>query len=166
MPTSISQRLARWFLGAGLGVGLGLGLAPATARADPGDDARAHVAQATRAHKEGRYEDARVELEAAYVLAPKPELLYALGQIHAKLGRCRAAAAYFQRFAATQSDPQVAKVVDQAIAACKPAAPRVAADAASPAGSASGSPSGSASGSPAGSPAAPPPKHRAPNRPS
>jgi tetratricopeptide (TPR) repeat protein len=81
------------------------------------------VARATQAHKAGRYDDARVELEAAYALTPKPELLYALGQVHAKLGRCGDATAYFRRFAATQSDPQVARVTDQAIAACKPAAP-------------------------------------------
>jgi tetratricopeptide (TPR) repeat protein len=115
MLTSI-PRLA-WFLG------LGLGLAPAIAHANPGDDAKAHVARATQAHKEGRFDDARVELEAAYALTPKPELLYALGQVHAKLGRCGDATAYFRRFAATQSDPQVARVIDQAIAACKSAAP-------------------------------------------
>ncbi len=115
MLTSIPQRFAWWFLG--------LGLAPAIAHADPGEDAKAHVARATQAHKDGRYDDARVELEAAYALTPKPELLYALGQVHAKLGRCGDATAYFQRFVATQHDPQVAKVVDQAIAACKPAAP-------------------------------------------
>jgi tetratricopeptide (TPR) repeat protein len=113
MLTSI-PRLA-WFLG--------LGLAPAIAHANPGDDAKAHVARATQAHKEGRFDDARVELEAAYALTPKPELLYALGQVHAKLGRCGDATAYFRRFAATQSDPQVARVIDQAIAACKSAAP-------------------------------------------
>jgi tetratricopeptide (TPR) repeat protein len=131
MPNSIPQRLAWWSLG------LGLALAPAIARASPGDDAKAHVARATQAHKEGRYDDARVELEAAYALTPKPELLYALGQVNAKLGRCDDATAYFQRFVATQSDPQVAKVVDQAIAACKPAAPppAAAAPAAAPAAS-------------------------------
>lgn len=119
--TSIPQRLAWWCLG------VGLGLAPAIADADPGEDAKAHVARATQAHKDGRFDDARVELEAAYALTPKPELLYALGQVHAKLGRCGDAATYFRRFAAAQSDPQVAQVVDQAIAACKPAGPPAAA---------------------------------------
>lgn len=124
MPISISQRLA-WFLV--------LLLAPATVRADSNDEAKLHVAKATAAHKEQRYEEARVELEAAYALAPRPELLYALGQVHAKLGRCRDAAAYFQRFAAAQSDPQVARVVDQAIAACTPSAPEAAAPGPAPA---------------------------------
>ena len=126
MANSILQRLAWWSLG------LGLGLAPAIARADPGGDAKAHVARATQAHKEGRYDDARVELEAAYALTPKPELLYALGQVHAKLGRCGDATAYFRRFAALQSDPQLTRVIDQAIAACKPAAPPPAAAPAAP----------------------------------
>jgi hypothetical protein len=118
MLTTFPQRLA-WLLGAGIA----LGLAPAIAHADAAADARAHVARATQAHKDGRFDDARVELEAAYALTPKPELLYALGQVHAKLGRCSDAAVHFRRFAATQSDPQVARVIDDAIAACKPAAP-------------------------------------------
>ncbi len=134
MPTSIPQRLAWWSLG------LAFALAPAIAHASPGDDAKAHVARATQAHKDGRYDDARVELEAAYALTPKPELLYALGQVHAKLGRCGDATAYFQRFAATQSDPQLTRVIDQAIAACKPAAPPPAAPAASPAPPAAAAP--------------------------
>jgi tetratricopeptide (TPR) repeat protein len=113
MPTPNSQRLACWFLA--------LIFAPATALADPNDEAKRHVASAAQAHKDGHYEAARIELEAAYALAPTPELLYALGQVHAKLGRCREATSYFQRFAAARNDPQVGRIVDQAIAACKPA---------------------------------------------
>jgi len=98
-----------------------LAVAPATALADKKEDAKAHVAKATKAHKEGHFDVARVELEAAYALDPKPELLYGIGQVDAKLGKCGEATTYFKRFVATQKDPQVAKVVDQAIAACKPA---------------------------------------------
>jgi tetratricopeptide (TPR) repeat protein len=98
-----------------------LAVAPATALADKKEDAKAHVAKATKAHKDGHFEAARVELEAAYALDPKPDLLYAIGQVDAKLGKCGEATTYFKRFLATQNDPQVAKVVDQAIAACKPA---------------------------------------------
>lgn len=126
MLISIRRRLA-W------GFALGLGLAPAIAHADPAADAKAHVARATQAHKEGRFDDARVELEAAYALAPRPELLYALGQVHAKLGRCGDATTYFRRFVVTQSDPQVAKVIDDAIAACKSAEPAPAAAPSQPA---------------------------------
>lgn len=106
-----------------LPIALALALAPAGALAGNKEDARARVAKATRAHKDGRYDEARIELEAAYRLDPRPDLLYALGQIHAKLGNCREATAYFKRFVATQRDPQVGKVVDQAIAACQPPPP-------------------------------------------
>lgn len=98
-----------------------LAVAPTTALADTKEEAKAHIAKATKAHKEGRFEAARIELDAAYALDPKPDLLYAIGQVEAKLGRCGEATTYFRRFVATQQDPQVAKVVDQAIAACKPA---------------------------------------------
>lgn len=111
--TSISRHLACLFLA--------LAGAPALAVADKADEAKAHVARATQAHQDGNFEEARVQLEAAYALDPRPDLLYALGQVHAKLGDCGEATAYFKRFVATQKDRQVAKVVDQAIAACKPA---------------------------------------------
>jgi len=96
-------------------------VAPASAFAGKKEEAKAHITKATKAHKDGRFEEARVELEAAYALDPDPDLLYAIGQVYAKLGKCNEATTYFKRFGATQKDPKVAKVVDQAIAACKPA---------------------------------------------
>ena len=96
-------------------------IAPGSAFAGKKEEAKAHVTKATKAHKEGHFEEARVELEAAYALDPNPDLLYAIGQVYAKLGKCNEATTYFKRFVATQKDPKVAKVVDQAIAACKPA---------------------------------------------
>lgn len=96
-------------------------IAPASAFAGKKEEAKALVAKATKAHKAGRFEEARFDLEAAYALDPKPDLLYAIGQVYAKLGKCGEATTYFKRFVATQKDPQVAKVIDQAIAACKPA---------------------------------------------
>lgn len=102
---------------------LGALFAPAIALAGDKEDARAHVARATRAHREARYEEALVELETAYRLDPQPDMLYAIGQVDAKLGRCDEAIDHYLRFAATQSDPRVARVVEQAIAACAPDAP-------------------------------------------
>lgn len=114
MTTSISRHLACLFLV--------LAGAPAIVVAGKAEDeAKAHVAKATRAHQSGNFQEARAELEAAYALDPKPDYLYALGQVHAKLGDCREATSYYRRFAALQKDPQVARVVDQAIEACKPA---------------------------------------------
>lgn len=96
-------------------------IAPGSAFAGKKEEAKAHIAKATKAHKNGHFEEARVELEAAYALDPDPDLLYALGQVSAKLGKCNEATTYFKRFGASQKDPKVAKVVDQAIAACRPA---------------------------------------------
>lgn len=98
-----------------------MALAPGAALADNKDQAKEHIAKASQAHKAKRYEEARAELQAAYALDPQPDLLYAIGQVEAKLGNCSAATASFQQFAATQTDPQVAKIVEQAIASCKPA---------------------------------------------
>jgi len=143
---------------------IALAIAPAAALAGNKDDARSHVAKATRAHKDGRYAEARVELAAAYALDPRPDLLYALGQVEAKLGNCRDAINHYRRFAATQSDPQVVRVVDQAIAACK--SPE-SADAADPATTArtsrpstpapGGAPSEAAAANAAAAPVAPSP---------
>ncbi len=95
-------------------------VAPPAALADKKADARMHVARATQAHQDGRFDDARAELEAAYAVDPQPDLLYAIGQVHAKLGNCSHAITYYKLFVAVQKDPRIAKVVDQAISACKP----------------------------------------------
>lgn len=81
------------------------------------------VEQATKARKAGRFEEARVELEAAYALDPQPDLLYALSQVYAKLGNCGEASTYYKRFVATQKSSRSTDVVDQEIAACKPTPP-------------------------------------------
>jgi len=56
-------------------------VAPASAFAGKKEEAKAHITKATKAHKDGRFEEARVELEAAYALDPNPDLLYAIGQV-------------------------------------------------------------------------------------
>jgi len=103
--------------------------APGAASADPKQEARAHVDRATKAHKAGQLEKALTELQAAYALDPQPQLLYALGQIYTKLGRCSEASDSYLRFLASGTDPKTAQVVKQALEACKaqgatePAAP-------------------------------------------
>src|SRR5205814_9252514 len=97
---------------------LGVLFGSADALAGSKEDARAHIVNATRAHKEARFDDARVELEAAYQIDPQPDLLYAIGQVEAKLGRCDQATDHYRRFAATQSDPRVARVVALELPAC------------------------------------------------
>src|SRR5262245_15273374 len=98
MMTSLSPRGRRtWRRWSWLTLLCVLLVAPASAFAGKSDQAKAHVAKATKAHKAGRYEEARAELEAAYALDPKPELLYALGQVQAKLGHCDQALDYYKR---------------------------------------------------------------------
>ncbi len=92
---------------------------PSAVAADPSREAAAHVAAATEAHKEGRYEDALVELEKAYDLDPQPSILYAFGQVHVKLGKCQSAIDYYTQYLGTNPPAGPAQNATQAINACK-----------------------------------------------
>lgn len=103
------------------------GFAVATAaRADPVDD---HVARGRRLYDQGDFPHARDELLAAYQLEPRPELLFALGQVELNLGRFAQAIDYYQRFIATNPAADQIALAQQAIGAArarlaeKPAAP-------------------------------------------
>lgn len=97
--------------------------APRPADAGPKQEAKAHVDRATKAHKAGDLEKALKELQAAYGLDPQPQLLYALGQLYTKLGRCSEASDAYLRFLASGADAATAQVVKQAIDSCKAPAP-------------------------------------------
>src|SRR5436309_378321 len=71
-------------------------------------EAKRHVDRATKLHKEGKFEDALVELNAAYKLDPQVDLLFAIGQMHSKLGQCDDAATAFKGFA--KKKPEVAQI--------------------------------------------------------
>lgn len=103
------------------------GLAVATAgRADPVDD---RVARGRRLYDQSDFARARDELLAAYQLEPRPELLFALGQVELQLGRFAQAIEYYQRFIATSPAADQVALAQQAIGATrarlaeKPAAP-------------------------------------------
>jgi tetratricopeptide (TPR) repeat protein len=99
---------------------LAVSLVSATAFAGKKQEAKKHVDKAMKAHAEGKFDVALTELRAAYKLDPQPDLLYAMGQVYSKLGRCTDATESFEKFrAAKKKDPAIAKVVDEAIAACK-----------------------------------------------
>ncbi|MDX2092778.1 MAG: tetratricopeptide repeat protein [Kofleriaceae bacterium] len=87
--------------------------------ADGASDAKVHVDKAMVAHREGRWEDAKAELEAAYALDPKPQLLYALGQVHVKLGRCEEAIARYEEFVRSGPPDAARESANQAIVTCK-----------------------------------------------
>ncbi|MGE5183554.1 MAG: tetratricopeptide repeat protein [Acidobacteriota bacterium] len=91
----------------------------AHAFADAKADAKKHVEKATEAHAQGKYDVALSELTLAYSLDPQPQLLYAIGQVHVKLGHCAEAIDFYQRFLASKPPPQAADEAQQAIDTCK-----------------------------------------------
>ena len=89
------------------------------ALADPKADAQAHIDAAAQAHKAGKYKQALEELATAYTLDPRPELLYAIGQLHVKLDQCDQAITFYERFLATKPDAGPAGAATEAVATCK-----------------------------------------------
>lgn len=90
-----------------------------TAAADPSSDAQQHIDEATLLHKQGKFTEAGLALATAYALAPKPELLYALGQVEVKLADCPRAIAFYRRFLATRPERDAAAAATEAIASCQ-----------------------------------------------
>jgi tetratricopeptide (TPR) repeat protein len=112
-------KATNWLAFAALALALALA-APRSASAGPKQDARAHIDRAAEAHKAGDLDKALAELQAAHALDPQPQLLYALGQIYTKLGRCAEASDAYLRFLSARANPRTAQVIKQAIDACKP----------------------------------------------
>jgi tetratricopeptide (TPR) repeat protein len=72
-----------------------------------------------RAYEEGDYETVRKELLKQYAVAPRTELLFALGQVELALGNYEAAIRYYEQFIARgPSDEQIA-LAQQAIGAAR-----------------------------------------------
>jgi len=90
--------------------------AAATARADTTDD---RVARGRRLYDQGDFVHARDELLEAYRLEPRPELLFALGQVELQLGRFAQAIDDYQRFIATGPAPDQIALAQQAIGAAR-----------------------------------------------
>src|SRR5262249_14282933 len=76
-------------------------------------------ARARELHDKGDFTHARDELLAAYQVDPRPELLFALGQIEFNIGNYPAAIEYYQRYAQTNPAPDHAALVEQAIGAAR-----------------------------------------------
>jgi tetratricopeptide (TPR) repeat protein len=79
---------------------------------------KAHMERAAKAHKDGNYDVALDELQAAYALDPQPKLLFAIAQVHVKLDNCDTAIDYYEKFLAAEKDKSKQSVVRQAIDAC------------------------------------------------
>lgn len=91
----------------------------------PKEEAKRRIDRAATLHKQGKFDEALAELEAAYKLDPQVDLLFSIGQVYAKLGRCDEAHAKFDEFAAKKKSKEASAIVQQAIAACIPKAPPV-----------------------------------------
>ena len=67
--------------------------------------ARELFMQGVSAYSEGRYEDSRDALEAAYALVPKPQILYNLAMVEEKLGNTAAACKHLESYVRDGSPP-------------------------------------------------------------
>lgn len=90
---------------------------PPASPAEPGAQvarARLHYQAGEKLYLLGRYPDALREFEDGYALAPRPEFLLNLGQVHRRLGDRAAAIAMFEQFlrAIDAADPRRAAVTD------------------------------------------------------
>lgn len=81
--------------------------------------AKVHMDKAAKAHKDGKFDVALTELKAAYEIDPQPKLLYAIGQVYAKLDDCEQAIDHYEKFSDATKDKSKRAVAKQAIDACK-----------------------------------------------
>ncbi len=78
-----------------------------------------HLAKVRELYAVGDFTHAREELLAAYRLEPRPELLFALGQVEFNLHHYALAITYYERFTATDPAPDQAALAQQAIGAAR-----------------------------------------------
>jgi tetratricopeptide (TPR) repeat protein len=91
-------------------------LAATVARADTADE---HLARVRELYDKRDFARARDELLAAYQLEPRPELLFALGQVELNMGQFARAIDYYERFIASQPAPDQIALAQQAIGAAR-----------------------------------------------
>ena len=102
-----------------------LGLAPPPAFADAKADARKKIEIAAEHHAAGRYKEALNELTIAYTLSPMPDILYAIAQVHVKLGDCTQAITFYERFLGTHPPDEPADAAREAIEVCRTQPPKM-----------------------------------------
>ncbi|HEY0484417.1 MAG TPA: tetratricopeptide repeat protein [Kofleriaceae bacterium] len=100
------------------GVSVALSAAPA-AHADTADTADEHLARGRELYDRGEFAAARDELLAAYRIEPRPELLFALGQVELNTGQFAQAIDYYERFIATEPGADQIALAQQAIGAAR-----------------------------------------------
>ncbi len=78
-----------------------------------------HLAKVRVLYDQGDFPRAREELLAAYQVEPRPELLFALGQVELQLGHFQAAIERYEQFIATGPAPDQVALAQQAIGAAR-----------------------------------------------
>ncbi|MGE0546879.1 MAG: tol-pal system YbgF family protein [Kofleriaceae bacterium] len=86
---------------------------------DAKQKATQHIEKATALHNQGKFAEALVEMKTAYALDPRPELLYAMGQLHVRLGECDKAITYYERYLTTKPKAATASIAREAIETCR-----------------------------------------------
>jgi tetratricopeptide (TPR) repeat protein len=98
---------------------LAMAAAPSAARADAKVEAQTRMDHAAELHRAGKFAEALNELTVAYTLDPRPELLYAIGQMHVQLGNCPQAILFYERFLTTNPASVPAAAASEAIETCR-----------------------------------------------
>lgn len=82
-------------------------------------EAKAHLKAATKAHKEGKFDEALSELQAAYALDPQPDTMFAIGQVQVKLDNCPEAIMSYQTFLESNPPDGPKDAANEAIQTCR-----------------------------------------------
>jgi tetratricopeptide (TPR) repeat protein len=99
-----------------------LALAPRDAGAAPPrmkPQARRHLERGMGSYNQKDFEKAIVELKKGQKIDPRPEFLYALGQVYRAKGNCAEALKYYEAFLETAPRPQQAEAARLNIERCK-----------------------------------------------
>lgn len=83
------------------------------------DTVEDHLARVRELYDKGDFARAHDELLAAYQLEPRPDLLFALGQVELNIGHYEKAIDYYERFIATHPAPDQVALAQQAIGAAR-----------------------------------------------
>jgi tetratricopeptide (TPR) repeat protein len=86
------------------------------------DEAAKHVTRSASFFQAGDYSHALEELQAAYLIDPQPGMLYSLGQINVKLGKCDDAVTWYRKFLDSKPAARPAQAAREAISACQKSA--------------------------------------------
>jgi tetratricopeptide (TPR) repeat protein len=100
-------------------VALAICVCETVAHADDPCTTDCRVSRARALLEKGDAKAARSELKTAYKLDPRPDLLFALGQVELNLGNFQVAIEYYEKFIATDPSAEQVSLAEQAIGAAR-----------------------------------------------